>query len=195
MGLTSEMCTNSTHNNTDSYIQAIWHWHLFNNFGEKSLSIFLGCHIPLSPLLRFLVATSTTNLKKANGKLLIIALSPRKPSSWPGNQRPTQAFHNQNNVLIDKISAENVSASVQWTFSFLLFSFLFFSFLFIYFASKTIIIYIHTYWKQTHQYTQTKPKITNNYISDFIIWWWQWQWLTMLLLLILLWFLLIFCLV
>ena len=53
MGFSSEIFSHCTQNSLDSCVHATWHCTPIKHFWKEiteSLSLFLGCHIPLSPL-------------------------------------------------------------------------------------------------------------------------------------------------
>lgn len=69
MGFASETYSHCTQNNLDNYVHTTWHCTPNNQFWKvitKSLSLLLGCQIPLSPSLCLLGDISTISLNMKN---------------------------------------------------------------------------------------------------------------------------------
>jgi len=78
MGFTSETCSHCTQNSPDTHVHAIWHCTSIKRFWESvidSLSILMGCHIPVSPSLCILGDTTVINLNNTNSQLLLVAVA------------------------------------------------------------------------------------------------------------------------
>lgn len=92
--------------------------HLSNNFRKKSPnhSVFLGCHIPLSPSLCLLGDTSTTNLNRPKNVIILTSLTIAKKTilmNWKSRNNTNTA--QWKNLLIDHISLEYLSSPIRHT--------------------------------------------------------------------------------
>lgn len=116
MGLSSSgNCPHCSLNCTDTYIHAFWHcipvYHFWRNITE-TLSLILGCHIPLSPSLCLLGDLSTLKLDETHNRSLLVALTiARKTILMNWKSRNSIHIRHWKNLLTDYISLENTNSS------------------------------------------------------------------------------------